>query len=73
MNRKQLTLLIVVGAILSGLGWVAYQKQAAPYKESTQKMGGKLLPNFPFSSKYELSNFKDAGAIRSFKVVRPSL
>lgn len=49
MNRKQLTLLLVVGAILGGLGWVAYQKKAAPYKESVQKMGGKLLPNFPLN------------------------
>ncbi|HXJ59266.1 MAG TPA: hypothetical protein VNU68_21665, partial [Verrucomicrobiae bacterium] len=49
MNRKQLTLLIVVGAVLSGLGWVAWQKQQAPYKESTQKMGAKLLPNFPLN------------------------
>ena len=49
MNRKQLTLLLVVGAILGGLGWVAYQKRSAPYKESVQKMGGKLLPNFPLN------------------------
>ena len=49
MNRKQLTLLIVVAAVLSGLGWVAWQKQQAPYKESTQKMGAKVLPNFPLN------------------------
>ena len=49
MNRKQLTLLIVVGAILGGLGWVAYQKQADPYKSSTQKMGAKVLPDFPLN------------------------
>jgi len=49
MNRKQLTLLIVVGAVLAGLGWVAWQKEQAPYKESTQKMGGKLLSNFPLN------------------------
>jgi hypothetical protein len=49
MNRKQLTLLIVVGAVLGGLGWVAYQKQNKPYTESTQKMGAKLLPNFPLN------------------------
>ena len=48
MNRKQLTLLIVVGAVLGGLGWVAWQKQSAPYKESG-KMGTKLLPNFPLN------------------------
>ena len=49
MNRKQLTLLIVIGAVVSGLGWVAWQKQQAPYKESTQKMGNKVLPNFPLN------------------------
>jgi Domain of unknown function (DUF4340) len=49
MNRKQLTLLIVVGAVLGGLGWVAYQKQNKAYTDSTQKMGGKLLPNFPLN------------------------
>lgn len=49
MNRKQLTLLIVVGAVLGVLGWVAYQKQAEPYKESAQKIGGKFLPNFPLN------------------------
>lgn len=48
MNRKQLTLLIVVGAVLGGLGWVAYQKQNKPYTEST-KMGARLLPNFPLN------------------------
>lgn len=49
MNRKQLTLLIVVGAVLGVLGWVAYQKQAEPYKESAQKIGGKFLPDFPLN------------------------
>src|SRR5204863_9957267 len=42
-------LLIVIGAVVSGLGWVAWQKQQAPYKESTQKMGNKVLPNFPLN------------------------
>ena len=49
MNRKQLTLLIVVGAVLGGLGWVAYQKQNKPYADSIQKMGAKVLPNFPLN------------------------
>jgi hypothetical protein len=54
MNRKQLTLLIVVAAVLGGLGWVAWQKEQAPYKESTQKMGGKLLPKFPLNDVEQL-------------------
>jgi hypothetical protein len=54
MNRKQLTLLIVIGAVLGGLGWVAYRKQAAPYKESTVKMGAKVLPDFPLNDVEQL-------------------
>jgi hypothetical protein len=46
MNRKQLTLLIVLGVVLGGLGWLAYQKNAQPYKDSTAKMGDKVLPGF---------------------------
>lgn len=49
MNRKQLTLLIVLGVVLGGLGWLAYQKKAQPYKESTAKMGDKVLPGFPLN------------------------
>jgi hypothetical protein len=41
--------LVVVAAVLSGLGWVAWQKQQAPYRESTQKMGAKVLPDFPLN------------------------
>ena len=49
MNRKQLTLLIMVGGVLGGLGWVAYQKQNKAYTDSTQKMGARVLPNFPLN------------------------
>ena len=49
MNRKQLTLLIVLGVVLGGLGYLAWQKQKEPYQQSTAKMGGKLLPDFPFN------------------------
>src|SRR5262245_32024579 len=49
MNRKQLILLIVLGVILGGLGFWAYQRQQAPYQESTHRMGDKLLPNFPLN------------------------
>lgn len=47
MNRKQLTLLIVVGAVLGGLGWLAWRKQQTPFKESMAQVGEQLFPNFP--------------------------
>lgn len=45
MNRKQLTLLVVLGVVLGGLGWLAWKKQQQPYADSTAKMGSKVLPN----------------------------
>lgn len=67
MNRKQLTLLIVVGAVLGGLGWVAYQKQNKAYTDSTQKMGGKLLPNFPLNDVEQLVIKQPKGELRLAK------
>jgi hypothetical protein len=61
MNRKQLTLLLVVGVVLGGLGWVAYQNQNKAYKDSTQKMGAKVLPNFPLNDVEQLI-IKQSGA-----------
>jgi Flp pilus assembly protein CpaB len=49
MNRKQLTLLIVVAAVLGGLGWLAWQKQQTPFKESMAQVGEQLFPNFPIN------------------------
>jgi len=49
MNRKQLIVLIVLGVVMGGLGFWAYQKKQAPYQESTHRMGEKILPNFPLN------------------------
>ncbi len=54
MNRKQLTLLIVLGVVVGGLGWMAWQKQRAPYTDSTAKMGRLLLTNFPINDVEQL-------------------
>jgi len=49
MNRKQLTLLIVLAAALGGLGWLAYKKQQSSFAESKVRLGEKLLPDFPLN------------------------
>jgi hypothetical protein len=49
MNRKQLTPLIVVAVLLGGLGWLAWQKQQTPFKESMAQVGEQLFPNFPIN------------------------
>ena len=67
MNRKQLTLLIVVAAVLGGLGWVAYEKQNKAYTESTQKMGGKVLPNFPLNDVEQLTIKQKSGELHLAK------
>jgi hypothetical protein len=67
MNRKQLTLLIVVGAVLGGLGWVAYQKQNKAYTDSTQKMGAKLLPNFPLNDVEQIAIKQSGGELHLAK------
>jgi hypothetical protein len=67
MNRKQLTLLIVVGAVLGGLGWVAYQKQNKAYTDSTQKMGGRLLPNFPLNDVEQIAIRQSGGELHLAK------
>jgi hypothetical protein len=49
MNSKQLSLLIVLAAALSGLGWLAYRKQQSSFTESKVRLGEKLLPGFPLN------------------------
>lgn len=49
MNRKQLTTLVVIAAVLGLLGWIAYRQRTAPYEESTGRMGEKLIPDFPLN------------------------
>src|SRR6185295_3691663 len=54
MNRKQLTLLIVLGVVLGGLGWIAWRKQKSAFTESTTRMGSILLTNFPVNDVEQL-------------------
>jgi len=49
MNRNQLTLLLVLGLVIGGLGLYLTGRDRATYGESGQALGGKLLPNFPMN------------------------
>ncbi|MBL9168776.1 MAG: DUF4340 domain-containing protein [Verrucomicrobiales bacterium] len=46
MNRNQLILLIVIGAVVGGIGYNLSQKDQATWSQSAQKMGEKLIPDF---------------------------
>ena len=51
MNRKQLILLIVLGVVLGGLGYWAYQKNQSSYEPSKpSEQGAKLLKGVPESA-----------------------
>lgn len=47
MNRKQLTILIVLVALVGGAGWVFLKRQHNAYMPSSQQLGQKLFPKLP--------------------------
>ena len=49
MNRKQLTIVLVLGVVLGGLGWWVVRREAASYQSTGAGLGQKLLPNFPLN------------------------
>ena len=55
MNRKQLITLLVIGLIVGAAGFWKYKSQQAGYKESTQRMGEKLMPGFPLNDVAQLT------------------
>ena len=55
MNSKQLTLLVLLCIVLSGLGWLAWKKQKDTDNESAAQLGEKLLPNFPLNDVMQIT------------------
>jgi hypothetical protein len=49
MNRKQLTIVLVLGVVLGGLGWWVVRRDAASYQSTGAGLGQKLLPDFPLN------------------------
>src|SRR5438034_4442389 len=46
MNSKQLSILLVLGLVIGGLGLYLYKTQQASYKTSDQNLGKKVLGDF---------------------------
>ena len=49
MNRKQLLILIVLGALIGGIGILVYNQRSASWKATDQAMGHKILQDFPLN------------------------
>jgi hypothetical protein len=49
MNRKQLTLILVLGVVLGGIAWTIARRNVASYQSSGANLGQKVLPNFPLN------------------------
>ncbi len=49
MNRKQLTILIVAGAIIAALGFYVTQNKSKSWEQSNQRLGRKVIDNFPMN------------------------
>lgn len=49
MNRKQFTILLLVGLVVGAAGWYSVKQRSASFKTSEGKGGEKLVPNFPIN------------------------
>ena len=47
MNRKQFVLVLVLVAVVGGLGLMLYQRNTASYGRTSSTIGGKVLGDFP--------------------------
>ena len=59
MNRKQLILLIVVGAVVGGLGLYSYNARKSSWEDSSQKLGKKVISAKLFIDKSPLKFFEN--------------
>lgn len=71
MNRKQLTLLIVLGIVIGGLGYYAYKKQQSSYEGgSASSEGQKLLKDVSTTAINDVAHITIRQATNSVNLVR---
>lgn len=67
MNRNQLTLILVVGAVVLGLGALIYKRDTSAWKSTGQSMGQKALGDFPINDVASVTIKSSAGELNLFK------
>jgi hypothetical protein len=67
MNRNQLTLLLVLGLVVGGLGLYLTGRNRANYGQSGQALGGKLLPDFAMNDVAQIAIEETTNALHLVK------
>jgi hypothetical protein len=67
MNRNQLTLLLVLGLVIGGLGFYLAGRNRANYGQSSQALGGKLLPDFAMNDVAQIAIEESTNALHLVK------
>ena len=67
MNRKQLILLIVVGAVVGGFGLYSYNSRKGSWEESSEALGQKVIKNFPVNDVERITIKQSSGQLNLAK------
>src|SRR6266576_897913 len=67
MNRKQLIPIIVVAVVLSGLGLYSYKARNSSWEDSSEKLGQKVVKNFPMNDVERISIKQSQGQLNLAK------
>src|ERR1051325_4880693 len=67
MNRKQLIPIIVVAVVLSGLGLYSYKARNSSWEDSSEKLGRKVVKNFPMNDVERISIKQSQGQLNLAK------
>lgn len=68
MNRKQLIVLIVSGAIIGALGLVLYSRQRSSWNNSDTALGQKVIANFPLNDVAQVTIKEAAAEVNLVKI-----
>ena len=67
MNRKQLTILLLVGLVVGAAGWYMRNQRASGFKTQVGAGGEKVIPNFPIN---DIAHLRIKGATGEVNIVK---